>query len=70
VQNLFRRTATGQDTAPVVEATLRAALQALPCVLVNSVYHPQTVRHLPATLDYLSGLGVRQIFLNPDYSAP
>ena len=45
---------------------IRWAKLALPCVLVNSVYHPQTLRHLPETLDYLSGLGLRQIFLNPD----
>jgi uncharacterized protein len=69
VQNLFRRTAAGEDTSSVVERTLIAAREALPIVLVNSVYHPRTFRYLPQTLDYLSGLGVRHIFLNPDYSA-
>jgi uncharacterized protein len=70
VQNRFRRTVAGEDTAPVVERTLLAARQTLSNVLVNAVYHPQTFRHLPETLDYLSGLGLRRIFLNPDYSAP
>ncbi len=69
VQNLFRRTSAGKDTAQMVENTLMAAQQALPRVLVNAVYHPRTFRYLPETLDYLSGLGLRQIFLNPDYSA-
>jgi uncharacterized protein len=69
VQNLFRRTSEGKETAPMVERTLMLAQQALSPVLVNAVYHPQTLRHLPETLDYLSGLGLRQIFLNPDYSA-
>jgi uncharacterized protein len=69
VQNRFRRTPAGKDSAPVVERTLLAAQQALPIVLVNAVYHPQTFRYLPETLDYLSSLGLRQIFLNPDYTA-
>jgi uncharacterized protein len=69
VQNLFRRTSAGKDTALKVEETLTAAQRALPRVLVNAVYHPRTLRYLPETLDYLSGLGLRQIFLNPDYSA-
>jgi uncharacterized protein len=69
VQNLFRRTSEGKDTASVVERTLIAAQQALSTILVNAVYHPQTLHYLPETLDYLSGLGLRQIFLNPDYSA-
>ncbi len=69
VQNLFRRTSAGKDTAPLVERTLRAAQQVLPNLLVNAVYHPQTFRYLPETLDYLSELGLRHIFLNPDYSA-
>jgi uncharacterized protein len=69
VQNFFRRTPEGKDTAPVVERTLLAAQQALSPVLVNVVYHPQTFHYLPETLDYLSGLGLRYIFLNPDYSA-
>ncbi len=69
VQNLLRRTSAGEDTGVVVEPTLKTAQQALSTVLVNAVYHPQTFRHLPETLDYLSELGLRRIFLNPDYSA-
>lgn len=69
VQNLFRRTASGRDTARLVESTLIAGLQALPTLLVNAVFHPETFHYLPETLDYLSGLGLRQIFLNPDFSA-
>ncbi len=69
VQNLFRRTSEGKDTAAMVERTLLAAREALSIVLVNAVFHPKTFRYLPETLDYLSGLGLRHIFLNPDYSA-
>lgn len=69
VQNLFRRTALGNETAALVERTLLAIQQALPIVLVNAVYNPQSLPYLPETLDYLSGLGLRYIYLNPDYSA-
>lgn len=69
IQDLHRRTVTGEQTSLAVERTLLNAQRALPCVLVNAVYHPHTFRALPETLDYLSGLGLRQIFFNPDYSA-
>lgn len=69
VQDLFRRTTTGQPSSAIVERNLIVAQQALPILLVNSVYNPQTFRYLPETLDYLSSLGLRRIFLNPDYSA-
>ena len=70
VQNTFRRTAMGQDSAAVVESTVLAFQQALASVTVNAVHHPLTFRYLPETVEYLSGLGVRQIHLNPDFSAP
>ena len=37
--------------------------------MVNAVYHPDTLLLLLETVDYLSGMGVRHIHLNPDYSA-
>jgi uncharacterized protein len=69
IQDQFRRTANGKGTGLTVEQNLRAARQALSRVLVNAVYHPKTFRYLPETLDYFSNLGLRWIFLNPDYSA-
>ena len=69
VQNRFRRTAAGEDTASLVERTLRQAVPVLPILLVNAVYHPQTFRSLPDSLEYFSSLGLRRIFLNPDFSA-
>jgi uncharacterized protein len=69
IHDQFRRTANGKGTASAVEHTLRAAQQALSLVLVNAVYNPQTFRHLPETLEYFSDLGLRRIFLNPDFSA-
>ncbi|HET6487338.1 MAG TPA: radical SAM protein [Spirochaetia bacterium] len=69
IQNLHRRGAAGEPTAALVEETTREALRALPRVLVNAVYGPATLDALPRTVEYLSGLGLRQIHLNADYSA-
>jgi uncharacterized protein len=69
VQNLFRRTSSGRASSKIVERTLLVAQEALPSVLVNAVYNPQTLHFLPETLDYLAGLGLHYIFFNPDYSA-
>lgn len=70
VQDLFRHTSVGRSTAETVERTLIDAQRAIPLVLVNAVYRPQTLQYLPEALDYFSGLGLRRIFFNPDYSAP
>ena len=70
VQDLFRRTKEQGGSSAMVERTLRAALDSLPTVLVNAVFHPQTLRLLPETVDYFSSLGLRQIYLNADFSAP
>jgi len=69
IHDLFRRTIDGQGSGARVEDTLRRAKAGLPKVLVNAVYHPQTFRYLPETVEYFSELGLRQIYLNPDYSA-
>lgn len=70
VQDRFRRYRSGRNSSARVEATLRAAVAALPNLMVNAVYRPETVNALPETIDYFSGLGVRQIYLSPDFSAP
>jgi uncharacterized protein len=69
IQNLFRRTIEKNDTAALVEQTIINTQKYLNTVLVNAVYHPQTFRNLPETLDYFSSLGIRKIFLNPDFTA-
>jgi len=71
VQDRFRQTARGKGTSARVERTIREAQASLrETVLVNAVYRPETLRSLPATVEYLSGLGLREIYLSPDYSAP
>lgn len=68
-QDLFRHFSNGKGTSHVVEKTIRDAIESITVVPVNSVYHPLTLRSLPETIEYLSSLGVRQIYLNPDFSA-
>jgi uncharacterized protein len=69
IHDRFRRFTNGRATSRRVERTVREALEALTLVPVNAVYRPETLESLPTTIDYFSGLGVRQIYLNPDFSA-
>ncbi len=70
IHDRFRRYANGKGSSARVERTICEALAALSRVMVNAVYRPETVDALPETVDYFSRLGVRQIYLSPDYSAP
>ena len=69
VQDMFRRFKDGEGSSGVVEATIKKAILQLPLVLVNAVYSPETLKALPDTVRYLMGLGLRQIYINADYSA-
>jgi len=66
VQDRFRRFKSGQGSSATVEKNLRRALQWFPLLPVNAVYSAETFRSLPATVDYLCGLGVKNIHLNPN----
>jgi uncharacterized protein len=60
---------SGKPTSSIVEKNIFLALQELPFILVNVVYTPLTIRYLSQSVMHLSKLGVRNIFLNPDYSS-
>ena len=70
VQNRFRRTAEGHGVAGVVEGTLTEVVRRMPLPMVNAVYRPETLDALPRTVRYFSELGLRRIYLNPDFTAP
>lgn len=70
IQDAARVTRTGKPTSALVENNVRRAAGRFPDLRVNAVYGPATVRGLARTVDYLASLGVSQIHLNPDYSAP
>jgi uncharacterized protein len=69
VHDRTRRFADGTGSSSIIEANVRRALAAFPAVLVNAVYGPETVRHLPEVVEYFSALGLRRIYLNPDVTA-
>lgn len=70
VQDRHRRFRNGKGSAHRVERTIRRALEAFPRLMVNAVYGPDTLSHLPETVSYFSSLGLRRIYLSPDFSAP
>ena len=70
IQDMFRYYPGGQGSSTTVESTIRRAIEALPSLMVNAVYHPRTISQLPRVVDYFSSLGIRQIYLTPDFSAP
>ena len=70
VHDRFRKYCNGRGSSRQVSKTIAMALERLPLVLVNAVYRPETLQELPATVEFLSSLGVRQIYLNPDVTAP
>lgn len=69
VHDRFRHFPNGNGTSMQVERAIRMTLEILGEAPVNAVYRPETLDKLPETVDYFSSLGVRQIYLNPDFSA-
>jgi uncharacterized protein len=69
IQDRFRPMKSGHPSSRLVTDTIRRAVAVLPTVLVNSVYGPATIEDLPATVDYVASLGVKNIYLSPDYRA-
>lgn len=69
VHDKFRHFPNGKGSSGLVEHGIRTALEVYGRVPVNAVYRPETFHQLPETIDYFSSLGVRQIYLNPDFSA-
>lgn len=69
VHDRFRRFPDGRGSSAAVARGLRTALAVLERVPVNAVYRPETLAALPEVVEHLSSLGVRQIYLNPDFSA-
>jgi uncharacterized protein len=69
VHDKYRHFHDGEGTSKEVENGIRTALSVLGRVPVNAVYRPDTIEHLPEVIDYFSSLGLRQIYLNADFSA-
>lgn len=61
--------ADGRKSGKLVEQNLKRAVAELPETMVNAVYGPPTFHLLPHVVDYFSELGLRHIYLSPDFSA-
>ena len=70
IHNLMRRFRDGRGSGEIVERNLLRAKDSIRYILVNAVYYPQSLPRLPEIVRYFSSLGLRKIFLNPDFSAP
>ncbi len=69
IHDRYRHFPGGGRTSALVENGIRTGLAVLGRVPVNAVYRPDNVSKLPEVIEYFSNLGVRQIYLNPDFSA-
>lgn len=69
VQDRYRHFPDGRGSSEIVEENLRKALAVFPLTPINAVYSPDNFRSLPQVVDFLAGLGGRNIFLSPNISA-
>lgn len=69
VHDSHRRFSNLKPTSKIVESKLLLATEMLPTLVVNVVYRPDTFDRLPESIEYLESIGVKNIVLNPDYSA-
>jgi uncharacterized protein len=69
VQNANRRYTDGRPTARIVEENVKKAIDRIPGIMVNAVFTSSTFRFLPESVEYFYTLGLRKIFINPDFSS-
>ncbi len=69
IQDQHRQFLDGRGSATVVEGTIKKAVKTIPSFVVNAVYAPSTLASLPKSVDHLTSLGVKRIFLSADYTA-
>lgn len=69
VHNRYRRFKNGAASSAIIEQNIQMAAAAIPGLMVNAVYRPETIAFLPQSIRYFRDLGVHTIYLNPDFSA-
>jgi uncharacterized protein len=69
IQDAYRPFRNGKKSSAIIERNIRKILEHFKGVPVNAVYQPQTVHLLPKVIEYFSSIGLRNIYLNPDFSA-
>ncbi len=69
VHDIMRHFQSKEKSFYLVERNLKEALKIFPDLSVQAVYHPATLNKLHHVVEYFSTLGIRNINLNPDFSA-
>lgn len=69
IHDRLRRYPSGEGSSHHIEKNIGNYLRFFPGLTINAIYTPGTIRALPETIRYLSGLGVRRIQLTPDFCA-
>lgn len=69
IQDASRHFPDKRKSSGLVEENIRKALKIFPLIPVNAVYSPENVQYLPDVVDYMSSLGVKNIYLNPNICA-
>lgn len=69
IHDRHRPFTSGEPSGALLEKNIPLALKYFGDLLVNAVIGPDTVGHLPETVEWFSALGVRRIYATPDYSA-
>jgi len=68
-QDAYRRFPDGSGVSQIVGETIRRSMARMTHVLVNAVYSLETLPLLPDTVNYFINQGLRQIYINGDYTA-
>lgn len=69
VHDATRHFPDGRGSSAIVEKNIKQALKSFPFLPINAVYSSENIHLLPEVVDYLSSLGVRNIYLSPDISS-
>lgn len=69
LQDSSRHFPDGRASSGIVEKNIKHALKIFPFIPVNAVFSPWNLQSLPDVVDYLSSLGVMNIYLNHNISA-
>jgi uncharacterized protein len=68
IQDAFRHFPDGRRSSNIVEKNIKNMLKSFPLLPVNAVYSQENFQFLPDVVEYLSSLGVKNIYLNPNIS--
>jgi len=69
LQDASRHFTDGSESSGIVEKNIKHALKIFPLTPVNAVFSPWNLQYLPDVVEYLSSIGVMNIYLNHNISA-